>query len=89
MILSCSQGCPRKALNPWAGGATLHHELMGEDPGLPYRLKGGLLTALANGAQEEMQGKSILGWYKTSYEMVRGRIKRRIVVARGGESMGK
>lgn len=44
MSLSCSWGCPRRALDPWAGGETHHRELMGEGPGSPYGLKGGFLV---------------------------------------------
>lgn len=33
------------------------------------------VTALGYGAQEGLQGKSILGWDKTYYDMVGGRTK--------------
>ena len=43
MSLRYSQGCPRRALDPRPGGEIHHHELVGEGPGLPCRLKRSLL----------------------------------------------
>ena len=57
MTLSCSQGCPRRTLDPWAEGETHHYELMGGGPGLPYRLKGGLLL-WGMGLRKECRGKA-------------------------------